>query len=185
MSYPFITDAIEPFACAEVFSPEECKEIIQIGQKDLKEALVLATNGESESHEIRECFTSFISPSGGEWIYKRLSAAAQGLNDRFFGFDLFGFAEDLQFAQYEVGGRYDTHIDCIHHGRIRKLSISVQLGEDYEGGNLVINYGQDLVMPKTTGMAIAFPSTALHSVQPVTKGTRYSLVGWITGPRFK
>ena len=181
-----MTDAIEPFACVEVFSPEECKEIIQIGQKDLKDALVLDCAGEPESHEIRECLTSFIPPSrGNEWVYKKMSAAAQGLNARFFGFDLYGFAEDLQFTQYEVGGKYDTHMDCIYHGRIRKLSMSVQLGEDYEGGNLVVNYGQDLVMPKTTGMAIAFPSTALHSVQPVTSGTRYSLVGWITGPRFK
>ena len=170
----------------QTFSPEECNEIIQIGQKGLKESLVLGAAGKPEFNSMRNSRTKGIPPSNeNEWIYKRLSDAAQELNNRFFGFDLFGFAEFLQFAQYEAGGKYDLHVDCIYHGRIRKLSISVQLGEDYEGGNLVVNYGSDLVMPKTTGMAIAFPSTALHSVQPVTKGTRYSLVGWITGPRFK
>ena len=184
MSYPFLNDAIEPFACVQTFTPEECNEIIQIGQKDLKESLVLGAAGKSEFNSMRDSRTKGIPPSDeNEWIYKRLSDSAQELNNRFFGFDLFGFTEFLQFAQYEVGGKYDPHVDCIYHGRIRKLSISVQLGEDYEGGSLVVT--SDLVMPKTTGMAIAFASTTIHSVQPVTSGTRYSLVGWITGPRFK
>ena len=30
-----------------------------------------------------------------------------------------------------------------------------------------------------------FPSYSLYEVTPVTKGERYSLVGWITGPQFK
>ena len=32
---------------------------------------------------------------------------------------------------------------------------------------------------------IAFPSYVLHEVQPVTKGTRYSLVAWAAGKPFK
>jgi PKHD-type hydroxylase len=30
-----------------------------------------------------------------------------------------------------------------------------------------------------------FPSFVLHRVTPVTKGTRYSLVAWVSGPPFK
>jgi PKHD-type hydroxylase len=29
-----------------------------------------------------------------------------------------------------------------------------------------------------------FPSYTLHRVTPVTEGTRYSMVGWITGKPF-
>jgi PKHD-type hydroxylase len=117
-----------------------------------------------------------------------LSAAAISINDNSHQYYLYGFAEHLQFAQYTApGGKYDPHIDCIHNWLIRKLSVSVQLSDEnsYEGGDLCINYGKDIVMPRTQGMAIVFPSPAVHSVQPVTKGTRHSLVGWITGPRFK
>jgi len=32
---------------------------------------------------------------------------------------------------------------------------------------------------------IFFPSYTLHEVTPVTKGTRYTLVGWVHGPAFK
>ena len=40
-------------------------------------------------------------------------------------------------------------------------------------------------MSRKQGTAIAFPSYVLHGVKPVTTGTRYSLVAWITGPEFK
>ena len=32
---------------------------------------------------------------------------------------------------------------------------------------------------------IVFPSYVLHEVCPVTRGTRYSLVSWVTGAPFK
>ena len=38
---------------------------------------------------------------------------------------------------------------------------------------------------KNRGTAIFFPSYVLHEVKPVTKGLRYSLVIWVTGPKFK
>ena len=35
------------------------------------------------------------------------------------------------------------------------------------------------------GGAIVFPSFFHHRVKPVTKGTRYSLVGWVCGQPWK
>ena len=40
-------------------------------------------------------------------------------------------------------------------------------------------------MDKTQGTLIMFPSYVLHEVTPVTKGTRNSLVTWVTGKQFK
>ena len=82
---------------------------------------------------------------------------------------------------------FHPHIDFMYGGKIRKLTISVQLSDenDYEGGDLVCNYGGEMILPRGQGAAIAYPSYALHGVKPVTKGTRYSLVIWITGPQFK
>jgi len=41
------------------------------------------------------------------------------------------------------------------------------------------------LMDKTQGTLILFPSYVLHEVMPVTKGTRNSLVTWVTGKQFK
>jgi PKHD-type hydroxylase len=39
-------------------------------------------------------------------------------------------------------------------------------------------------MDRTRGAFIAFPNFLLHRVTPVTRGTRWSLVAWIMGPRW-
>jgi PKHD-type hydroxylase len=98
--------------------------------------------------------------------------------------------EEIQYTEYDESyqGHYDWHIDVgIHESSRRKISIVVQLSDpvEYEGGELQINYGgQHVICDKTKGTIIMFPSYLLHRVTPVTKGTRRSLVLWVTGPPF-
>ena len=40
-------------------------------------------------------------------------------------------------------------------------------------------------MNKDQGDFICFPSYVLHEVEPITKGERNSLVGWVGGENFK
>ena len=35
------------------------------------------------------------------------------------------------------------------------------------------------------GTVVVFPSFVWHKVEPIIKGTRFSLVGWYLGERFK
>ena len=80
-------------------------------------------------------------------------------------------------------------------GRVRKLSLTINLNApgDYEGGNLMFDYGnhtdQDRFYECTEirpqGSMIVFPSYTYHCVTPITKGTRYSLVIWANGAPFK
>jgi PKHD-type hydroxylase len=70
----------------------------------------------------------------------------------------------------------------------RKLSFTIQLSEEksYKGGSLCMyNSGDPDFAPKEIGTFVAFPSWLLHEVTPVIEGERYSLVGWVNGPRFK
>ena len=39
--------------------------------------------------------------------------------------------------------------------------------------------------PEALGSIILFPSYLVHRVRPITKGTRYAMVGWIHGDSFK
>ena len=71
---------------------------------------------------------------------------------------------------------------------VRKLSFSVQLSDpdDYKGGDLLLKISSDPTqVKKTRGTVIFFPSYVLHEVTPVEQGVRKSLVGWVTGPRWK
>ena len=67
---------------------------------------------------------------------------------------------------------------------IRKLSVTVSLedGDNYEGGNLEFDLrnredSQSVILSaeqaRAKGSIIVFPSFVWHRVAPVTKGTRY------------
>jgi len=102
-------------------------------------------------------------------------------------------AQAIQFTTYKKGDYYDWHRDTAipwrKDGKIRKLSITVNLNDDYKGGEMYLdtetNYGkkdpQQLKKLQTTGSICVFPSDNWHKVAKVTEGTRYSLVVWLTG----
>ena len=112
-------------------------------------------------------------------------------NSECFGFDLNGFRE-FQIAEYREGGHYDDHFDMRIDNRasVRKLGITVQLSDstDYSGGEFM--FSEDIGTPsqdiiKQKGTVIVFPSFLYHKVNPVSKGKRYSLVGWYEGNNWK
>jgi predicted 2-oxoglutarate/Fe(II)-dependent dioxygenase YbiX len=124
------------------------------------------------------------------WIYERLWAAAQECNRLFFCVDLAGVEANIQLARYDSTDRgfYDWHTDFAGLRPLRKISISIQLSrpEDYEGGDLELLYSnQPQRLDRARGAFIAFPSFMLHRVTPVTRGTRWSLVAWILGARWR
>ena len=173
----------------KAFTPEECQKIIDYAEQFEKKDAVVSNKNELNS-EIRESKVVWITPDPEiNWVYQRLTNIIMKLNEDYFRFDLFGFIEGFQFTQYDApSGYYGKHIDSMFNGTVRKLSFVLQLSDpkDYEGGELRIHL-QDTpdVMKKKQGTVIAFPSPTLHEVTPITKGRRYSLVGWITGKPFK
>jgi len=92
----------------------------------------------------------------------------------------------LLFSQYKEGMSYDTHVDnalMANVGGLCRSDISFTLflnsPDEYEGGELVVEGVQSEQSYKLeTGSAIFYPSTTLHRVNPVTKGTRLVVVGW-------
>jgi hypothetical protein len=89
---------------------------------------------------------------------------------------------DIEILKYENTGFYTWHVD--HFATIpRTMSCILLLNNDYEGGNLCFRNpdgsGEWEVEVKPNRMII-WPSNFLypHTVKPVTKGTRYSVVAW-------
>jgi PKHD-type hydroxylase len=186
--WSFALDNAENWAYWEnLFTPEECKKIIEIGLNKNKQIALVGARRESK---VRKSKIVWLHPSDNmEWVYEKISAVIQNLNSRYFNFDLFGMVEGMQFTIYEApGGKYGSHIDRGNNMHVRKLSFSLQLSDpdDYTGGDLELYFSEEPTkVPREIGYAAVFPSYVLHGVKPVTKGTRYSLVVWVTGPAFK
>jgi PKHD-type hydroxylase len=124
------------------------------------------------------------------WLYERVWTAARECNRLFFAVDIATVEANIQLARYDSGnlGFYNWHTDFAGFRPLRKISISIQLSrpEDYDGGDLELLFGNSpLKLDKTRGTFIAFPSFMLHRVTPVTRGTRWSLVAWILGTRWR
>jgi PKHD-type hydroxylase len=192
-AWSFKRDHVNTWAWAKkVFSPEECQEIIKIGNalNPIYGRVQSEKNIEVNNDIVRKSLISWIAPNQDtNWIFIRLQELVEKINNEFFKFHITGINEGLQFTKYESpGGHYHTHFDKMFDGVIRKLSLTIQLTEPskYEGGNLEIYQSNEpLIMEKDQGMAVLFPSYVLHKVTPITKGERCSLVGWFTGDNFK
>lgn len=93
----------------------------------------------------------------------------------------------LLISKTEEGGGYGLHVDNalmpIGDKKMRTdLSFTLFLSDPkkYEGGELQIEHaGQSLSLKPAAGDLVLYPSTSLHSVNPVTSGTRFACVGWI------
>ena len=189
-SWAFEVDKINAWASwDQAFTTEECQKIIDYAEKFEKRDALVTKKGKLNL-EIRESKVVWITPDPEiNWLYQKLTGIITKLNEEYFRFDLFGFIESFQFTEYNApSGYYGKHVDIVYDGPVRKLSFVLQLSDpkDYEGGELQLHLGRmPDVMKKEQGTLIAFPSSTLHEVTPVTQGKRYSLVGWITGKPFK
>jgi PKHD-type hydroxylase len=175
-----------------IFTDIQCKEIIELGKNlNIDYGTVVGKDNLIINPTIRKSKVSFFSIEKQEhhWIYAKCADLVQYANNSFFNYDL-SHIETLQFTSYNQDNEYyGKHIDTLYEtGNPRKLSFSIQLSESqlYDGGELLLHINEDpIVAPKDLGTATLFNSNVLHEVTPVTRGIRYSLVGWVTGPKFK
>jgi PKHD-type hydroxylase len=173
--------------CNDAFTKEECEKIISIGNFYTQHQ---ATTNDSSKNSVRKSNVAWLYPSDDlNWAYRRLTDIIMDLNERFFKFDLFGATEGFQFTKYVApDGKYGKHTDSAAGTLIRKLSFTLQLSDPnaYKGGDLCLYFeDKPQIMKREQGHVALFPSYVLHEVTPVTQGTRYSLVSWITGKPFK
>ena len=93
------------------------------------------------------------------------------------------------FNRYDTGMTFGAHVDGAVRavpgsGQRLRTDISATLfltpPEDYDGGELVIHdtYGTHTVkLP--AGHLVVYPATSMHSVTPVTRGSRWASFFWI------
>jgi len=93
-----------------------------------------------------------------------------------------------KFNRYAGGQTYGTHVDAsvqtMPDGRRIRTDLSCTLffaePDEYDGGELIIEdtYGAKSVK-LNAGEMVLYPSTSLHRVEPVTRGTRLCSFFWL------
>ena len=171
----------------KVFSNKFCEDVISQGDNQKKTKAVIA-DGDNNNRK------SSITWLTDEKLIEHLTLTVNEVNYNNWKFLLKEF-EPLQYSVYNIDDHYDWHIDshvgAYDNGLIRKLSFTLFLNEDYEGGAFRIcephpdpfKHSEQLFKPKTGSMVI-FPSHKWHKVDKVTSGIRKTLVGWIVGTPF-
>jgi hypothetical protein len=101
------------------------------------------------------------------------------------GYQLLCYTEGCFFKQHTDHLYFPEIVQdgyvLLDHTPPRQISFSIQLNDDYEGGDLTF-FNDAYKVPKKKGLITVFPSYNLfpHQVTEVTKGRRYSIVTWFS-----
>jgi PKHD-type hydroxylase len=152
-----------------------------------------ATISNEIRQDIRMCKTAWI-PYTDEWawLYGRLYDMVLWVNEEGYKFEPLDFTEPIMYCEWSDGDHFDWHVDIgdVHPFSSRKLAVSVQLSEsdDYRGGDLEFaatpNPQHWYTVSRAAGSIIIYPAYLTHRIQPITSGTRKSLVFWLGGVPF-
>ena len=174
-----------------------CQRLMNLGKGKWSPAQLLESVNENESlHDVRK---SDVVWTDEQCIYDLITPYMFTANDHAGWKYNITAGQSCQITRYTKGGFYTWHKDGIGshnevtnepddkmlHGSTRKLSMSIVLNSNFEGGDFEISKDKNKVPRLEGGSVIIFPSFIEHRVTPVTKGTRYSLVAWFAGPPFR
>jgi PKHD-type hydroxylase len=89
----------------------------------------------------------------------------------------------LILSRYRVGQTYGLHVDDALMGPLRSdLSFTLFLAppDSYDGGALIIEDTlEERAIKLAAGDMILYPTTTLHQVEPVKRGERLAVIGWV------
>ena len=172
------------FAWDKELSHEICQKLINLGKGNWNRAAVV-------NKSVVGARKSDIVWTKERWVYDLISPYMITANEKAGWKYNIVAAEDCQVTRYTKDGFYNWHIDGMgshselqDDGNTRKLSMSIILNSDYEGGDFEMKGLENQVPRLEEGSIIVFPSFIEHRVTPVTEGIRYSLVSWFVGPPY-
>lgn len=185
------------------FSQSECEELIDAGKLAGLEYGTIGNGDDGASavvqdyRMVRTAFLKPLSPDGTDliWAFEKLSDTILRANADLYRFDLSGLNEGLTLLRYdaepgEEPGHYKWHQDFGGGpSSNRKLTVCVQLSPavDYDGCRLRLFNNMDYEPHSFSnqGDMIIMPSWTPHMVTPITRGRRYALAVWVSGPQFR
>lgn len=174
-----------------IFTPKECDTIIDEYKDCHFWRLATVGSKSSEDYDIRNC--DIINTSQSCVINKNVDQRKsidtmifEGVNKALLRYcDKFSFCRvnndsGYNILRYKTGGFYRQHVDN-SSDLPRTVAMSINLNGDYVGGELAFFDGK-LHVRGGVGSVVMFPANFMypHQILDVTKGTRYSIVTWVT-----
>ena len=173
-----------------IFTPKLCQEIIDLGKTLPQEKATVYEGNNPNPALARKSTVSWLSFDKMQPMYDDINNFIQKTNRNHFGFGDIQIRELAQITKYTKGDFYewhtDTYLDMDQEPPVRKLSMTLLLNDpsEFEGGELQIAGAKNTKLMKQ-GHATIFASFLQHTVTPVTRGVRRSLVMWFGGEPFK
>ena len=179
----------------EYVDSQICKKIIDYGKDNWIEAVITddARTTSALNKKVRDTQVVWCNE---KWIYDLVWDYLHTANQNAFWNFQIDSCEAMQIGKYGKGGHYEFHQDGNGftrelsnnkhtHNKTRKISMTILLNDDYEGGEFEFFSNKEELIKGKAGTVIVFPSYQVHRVKPVTKGVRYSLVVWFCGEPFQ
>ena len=161
------------------------KKIIPLIKHKSKKNLSIRTGINKEIRNVKGYHLSFNTPTNlfyWNYIKKEIERIYQFYKIK-FPLMTSSKINQIDLLKYSKGGKYEIHTDHFTNTP-RHLSVIINLNDDYEGGDLVFTDQKNNQIKKLNlgkGSVVFFPSNFMypHSIQPIKKGTRYSIVAWL------
>lgn len=166
---------------------EACKKLINQFESNMDKSEDATLVGNQVDKTVRD--TKKIQLALDKSIGATMAGIGLYANKKIWNFDI-THANQAEFLKYDHQGHFSAHLDSVLEEvgtqEMRKLTCILILNDDFEGGKLFLQYGQQRVYPsQEPGDVIIFPSFLLHGVEPIVSGIRRSIVTWLVGPYWK
>lgn len=168
----WVSDRI--FTVSGFFSPEECRAYIEYAESmGFGDAPVITQRGVEMRTDIRNNTRVMVDDFGkGDELWRR---AKPFIPAQWDGWHAIGVNERLRFYRYEVGQRFNWHVDGAfrrRNGETSKLTFMIYLNDGFEGGETA--FDRTTIVPQA-GMALFFAHELNHKGEIVIDGRKYVL----------
>lgn len=151
-------------------------------------AQVLVEGKPGTNYDARNCFNYFLTEKQAtchpqdpirramESLNKGIDAVIENYRGKYSIVPL--VSHHTVLLRYEPGNKFHFHVDD-HPQYPRVVSVSVNLNDDYEGGNLEFKeFGLNIALEAGDIVVFCSGFPYMHQVLPVTNGIRYAVVKW-------
>ena len=178
-----ITIAPNIYIVEDFFTKEECEKYIEFSEQNgFTKATIQTSKGLVVNANIRN--NSRFSYDNYDFSEKLFEKMKEYLPDTFFSRKICGLNNRVHFYKYDVGQKFDWHMDGHYSPDAYTTSyftFLVYLNDDFEGGNTSFDsvatddgYISFTVEPKV-GTALFFYHKNIHIGEEITKGVKYAM----------
>lgn len=170
-----------------VLTPDICQALINVwatqgntetgvesSRSGIRRDVIDYENKKRRDHEVTDArLLRLLTSTVGRRVMPEVQRAFHYRATRFEGFKIACYDS-------ESGGFFRAHRDNLSPSTAhRRFALTLNLNDDYTGGHLIFpEFGPHRYRP-SAGDAIAFSSSFLHEVQPVTRGRRFTLLSFL------